>query len=348
MSLHKSEELQAKIGSIGVELAFWCKESAATRPWEKHHSQIIRLASQIDTAAARLSASLKAATDAGTVLNEARKLERMVIDLHAVWEFFRAKFVIRGVAELSSHLIVADEFAWACYKPALERIDPLHREPPLTFFQSDSSPFALSRNHAFASAINERLRSDDAIAMLKSLPIPVIAVPWFQSRHLPDLLIVAHEVGHHVEDLGLTADLLAALVNVPHKEAWKSWAGEVFADVFATLVCGPGFTTALIDFLASSPATIEAETRTSGDYPTAYLRILVSVATLRCCNFAEEAKELEKVWRDTYPAHAMRSYEADCGIVAKAILDRSYLGFKLPEVIAFDSDNQTRAVAAAA
>jgi hypothetical protein len=212
----------------------------------------------------------------------------------------------------------------------------------------NTSPSALARNHAYASAVSDRLRSPDAIAMLKSLPIPVIAVPWFQSRHLPDLLIVAHEVGHHVEDLGLTSDLLAALAGVPHAAAWKSWAGEIFADVFATLACGPGFTTALIDFLATSKATITAEWKTTGAYPTAYLRILVSIAALNHCGFATEAKELKATWQEIFPTHAMTTYEPDCALVAEAILDRSYRRFKLPDLIAFGKDNQEHAKNAAA
>jgi hypothetical protein len=355
-AIRKAAELRAKVSSIAEELKFWREQSAANRRWEKHFSQIHRVATTIDTAAARIEKDLEDCIDNGTIVANARRIERLVIDLHSVWEFFRAKLVLRAAKPFADFLAVADEFAWACYKPALDAIDPMRKEPPLTFFKSDTSPYAIPRDHSYRAWVdNDRLRSTDAVELLKSLPIPVVGIPWFQSRHLPDLLIVAHEVGHHVEELGLNADLLKAVggakVMNSHAEAWLTWSGEVFADVFATLAAGPAFTIALVDFLATAPATIAEEARTKkplGDYPTAYLRILVSVAVLRR-TFPDEAKEVEQSWRAMFPTHAMKTWEDDCPLIAQAIVDHGYRNgaFKLSDLGAFGAIEQGHAVDAA-
>jgi hypothetical protein len=43
---------------------------------------------------------------------------------------------------------------------------------------------------------------------VERLPIPPVGVPWFQLRPLPDALVLAHAIGHHVEnDFDLTPTL---------------------------------------------------------------------------------------------------------------------------------------------
>src|SRR6185312_7371364 len=101
-----------------------------------------------------------------------------------------------------------------------EKLDPQYlakeavKEPPLVFFNGGSSPFTMPRNYAFqAEAVaGESIESEQVTAILRALPIPVIGVPWFQIQHLPEMLVVAHEVGHDVEsDFKLTDDLLTAV-----------------------------------------------------------------------------------------------------------------------------------------
>ncbi|MFJ5776220.1 hypothetical protein [Streptomyces sp. NPDC093094] len=42
------------------------------------------------------------------------------------------------------------------------------------------------------------------------LPFAIIGVPWHQSEHLPDVLSVAHEAGHHLQEDRELADVLKA------------------------------------------------------------------------------------------------------------------------------------------
>ena len=81
-------------------------------------------------------------------------------------------------------------------------------------------------------------------ALAQRLPVPVVGVPWFQLYHLPDALVIGHEVGHLVErDTGLTAtiqELVERAVTEARMDpgcvaAWRGWAAEAFADVYGTL-----------------------------------------------------------------------------------------------------------------
>src|SRR6266446_4179558 len=121
-SARKQAELTAKIDSIDAELKFWFEASRENGKWEKHHSQIQRVGTQIDTAAKKLRTALDTAVRKDVVVSEARWIERLVIDLHSVWEFFRSKLLLRATDPFKSYLEIADEFAWACYEPALLRV----------------------------------------------------------------------------------------------------------------------------------------------------------------------------------------------------------------------------------
>lgn len=350
--MRKAAELRAKVAALSSELKFWRDVSEAGGDWEKHYSQIRRIGTPLDVATARLQTDIEAAATEGAILAKARRLERLIIDLHSVWEFFRVKLLLRATDPFKTSLLMADEFAWACYRPALDKIDELRKEPPLTFFKTETSPYAIPRGRSYVGEIdNAHMQNSDSTAMLKALPVPVIGIPWFQSRHLPDLLIVAHETGHHVEELGLKEDLEAAVrdLNLPpgHKDAWLSWRGEVFADVYGTLTAGPAFPTALFDFLAVAKASIAAESRSAsvwGDYPTSYLRMLVCLSVLRL-RFKADADAIEQSWRMTFPNHAMQAWEGDCETIGKAIVERRYCNdaFALTDLGAFSKINQEHA-----
>jgi hypothetical protein len=137
-------------------------------------------------------------------LAQARNLEELVLGAYQVWEFFRSKLVQRREAEFQPSLRVMDEFAWLCYQPIRHVVwgdSPQCKEPPLVYLNGGWSPFVVVRNNAFRAEAVRRdlLKSADFKIALSSLPFPVLGVPWCQVPHLPDALILGHEVGHAVE-----------------------------------------------------------------------------------------------------------------------------------------------------
>lgn len=338
-------ELQGKARALSTELAAWRTQASSEKTFAKHHSQIERLAAQILGALKKLEAEVGAAGP-----ETAPEIERRILDFHRVWDFFRSKLVLRAFPYFQLHLAAADELAYACYRPLIDGAGAF-KEPPLTFFSATDTPYALPRNKPYERAFAGPDTPGPAAApLLKALPVPVVSLPWFQQGHLPDLAIVAHEVGHHVEDdLGLTTALNEALAHAglpaARAPAWAAWCGEVFADVYATLALGRGFARALLDFLlASDVAAMRAETVAGpqwGEYPTAPLRLAVAREVLKANRtLDEETAQAMAPLRD----HAMAEFEPDCARVVAALMKAPLpKGGSVEGLIAFDAFRESAA-----
>lgn len=367
LAQRKKIELQQKLESLNSEFENWRNESKALQPLEKNHSQIHRVTLQLEGLNDQIKSKLDELTDTGTeVLSEARDLEFAILESHRVWEFFRSKLALRSIEWFNKYLIAADELAWECYSAAQSKLDPKYlakekvKEPPLVFFNGGSSPFTMPRNYAFeAEAVpDESIENKQVTAILRALPIPVIGVPWFQIQHLPELLVVAHEVGHDIEsDFDLTSDLTAALnkamekasIDAAHQPGWRAWLGEIFADVYGVLSCGPAFVQSLIDFLATDPDQTTRAFQTAEDwglYPTDYLRVLINIEALNAKEFQDQRTRLHDQWTAIYKTHAMPGWENDIPTVVKAIIDgpyRAFGGISLNKVISFSATDQSKA-----
>jgi hypothetical protein len=331
IAVRKHRELEVKLGCLDDELAAWEALAAPGATMEKHHSQMARLAAHMRGLQRELAAELAAARKSGTVLGGSVELERTILQAHRVWDFFRRKFALRCVEHFRPWLAAADELAWACYEPALRRrrrsgaVDPRAlREPPLVYLYDDvdsASPMEYSRQKAVDLAELPVVPRERFLAILRELPIPLVGVPWFQLAHLPEMTLIAHEVGHIVEDdLGLAkrlhelvgAALARAKVPAPRREAWDAWLGEIFADVWGVLALGPAFAWSLQTFIADAPIKVAAERRDAatgwGAYPTTWLRAALAAESVERTGHAAAATAVRKAWLVEFPVHAMTAY----------------------------------------
>ncbi|MFI9325089.1 hypothetical protein ACIGXI_35660 [Kitasatospora aureofaciens] len=248
--------------SLEGETARWTQAAAEGGPLEKHHSQVSCLVGLLRTCLDDLSALPDS------------ELAEPILDLHHVWDFFRSKLVLRCLPQYQDFLEAADELAWACYEPALGEAGPTSRVPPLVFLNRAEVPFAVARGRDYRTLLPGAVRTRSGDAAVRTLPFPIIGVPWHQTEHLPGLLAVAHEVGHHIEDdCGLTEALKGRVresgLPSERQSRWRDWVGEVFADVCACLGCGPAYFDTLSDALADiSPLAV-------GGYPPKDLRLRV-------------------------------------------------------------------------
>jgi len=234
----KRAELSAKLHSVTDEHEHWLAVSKPDQPMEKHYSQVRAITGYLRPMAERLDQQV---TDTRDMRAGWRELEREVLDLHHVWSFLRDKWALRRLEEYCPYLVLADEFAWACYEPAqlravdagTVRLDAV-REPPLVYLGPVDGPLTLARGDSIEDRFREEpLQSRTARALVRQLPLPVVAVPWYQLRHLPEALMIGHEVGHVVlvDFLGLPAveqlvvGRLTALGR-PKAECdrWQKWA----------------------------------------------------------------------------------------------------------------------------
>jgi len=241
-------ELRHARDSLRTELRYWRAEATQVT-LEKHQTQIERVADMIE-------AALKQLNDEPA----AGETER-ILDLYHVWDFFRAKLALRYVEPITGFLDAADELAWAMYRPAVlatAHAGAVLREPPLVFLDRGTVPFASARGSSYRDLLPRDVRTSAGAAAASQLPFPVIGVPWYLSGHLPGALLVAHEVGHHVEDdcaltAALEARLAAADLADGRPAVWQPWLGEVFADVVASVTGGVAYPTMLFDALANAP-----------------------------------------------------------------------------------------------
>ena len=363
----KVSELNQKLKSIEEEFRQWRGQSAPGAPLEKHHTQILRITAQLDGLRGSICDSLHRIVDNENVLGRCRKLERMILEIHRIWDFFRSKLIIRNVAYFKPYLTAADEFAWLCYRSAQEKanadsISPeTVKEPPLVFFNGGSSPYTTSRNRSYQaeSVPHEEIDFETCANVLKALPVPVIGIPWFQIDHLPDALVIAHEVGHNVEDdfkltlrlRSIIEDAMAASqISDRRKRAWRAWQGELFADIYGCLSAGPAFAGSLMDFLARDNAIIKGEKQIDpawNIYPPDYLRILFNLEVLRQQGFETESERLGENWKATYASHAMTEFENDIPIIVKAFLKGTFPefgGICLSDLMSFSVTDHQKAV----
>lgn len=336
----KRQELRAKGKALEREFAHWLAQSEAGRPFEKHHSQIRRISARLSGVLRTIGAEREALTDAD-VLTRGAQVEQKILATHLVWEFFRSRIALRADEYLRRYLRACDEFAWACYEPFLKRVG-VGKEPPLVFLNGGWSPFAVSRDVSFKWDRPGFLVDGPAVSWLETgefqqavekLPVPMIGVPWFQVNHLPDALVLGHEMGHIVEiDFGLAKPLekaiAAAQVPAARLEAWQAWRREAFADVFGCLAGGPRFGDTLFDFLATDRDKVKNERRaapTWGLYPSRWMRVGLVAETLRHMGFGDDADRLRASWRTEFDAPLHNAeFDDDLGKIAAATLKGPY------------------------
>jgi hypothetical protein len=351
----KRIEVEQKLNSLNEEFMYWLTQSNPQGAFEKHHSQIRAVTSILQELQQRVNQRVAAAQTPDQILTVSHIASQMTLSVHRIWEYFRSKFIQRREERLSQYLRAADEFAWACYQPVLDVANAaqpgkFRKEPPLVFCNGGSSPFSVSRERSFEgeAVANELLSGPELRRVLNSLPLPVIGVPWFQVAHWPDALVIAHEVGHTVEDdFHLTDSLhehletaLQSGIDATRHAAWRAWIGELFADLYGCLATGPAFVGALMDFLVRAPGALAQENRLEpnwGEYPTTPLRLLFNFEVLVVMGFIAEADSLRATWQTLCPAHQLQPYDADIAPIVTALLTRTYPSLGNQTLLDFES-----------
>jgi hypothetical protein len=314
----KHWELQKKYESIKFELETWETLTAENQPLEKHYRQVRRLSKEltgmIDVVGTEMKA-LQGDVDLPSFLHQLRRVEFLILEIHRTWHYFRQKLAARQGPPFGELLEALDEFVWACYQPAFANLKRIP-EPPLTFFSSEWSPAASSRHEFLPLEQTADLGTGPygqgeelAGKRLKTLVIPVISLPWFQTTFLPEALLLAHETAHLLEyELHLTDNIIgnlraAAIEQGRLEKYWLPWSAEVFADLYAVLHLGPAFVAALSLLLSRSTETVLRTPDPKNRYPPHHLRMLIAFSALKHISsgaFATDAKRLEESWDEAY------------------------------------------------
>jgi hypothetical protein len=155
------------------------------------------------------------------------------------WRYYRERLEQRDDARRRA-LTAADHVVWSCFT-GLGGTDP--SAVPLPYFDPANSPVAIPR-----AAVPQGLRTSDRLlaGLLSELPLPLIALPSALLDSPWWLVLLAHEVGHHLQyDLepkqalvGKTGDAIAAAAG-DAANRWLPWRYELFADACSVIAVGP-------------------------------------------------------------------------------------------------------------
>jgi hypothetical protein len=317
----------------------------ARPPLEKHKTQIERITRQLESFLADIPEPPAAG---GNTLSTYRDIHAALFFAQRVWAYYREKFALRDVIWLANDLRCADELAWHCYKPAVDAAKAAGtlqegqlKEPPLVFFDSDGTPYAISRGRSFKpDGITER-EEEQLGDVLLTLPIPVIGIPWHQVDHLPGGVAIGHEVGHAVWwDFQLRKPYENAFRGLQlendadrsRADAWLKWLPELFADAYGVLATGAAFALGLSAYLAEPEPVVRQERQTKPweVYPGKYLRMKVVLGLLAALKVDDEG--VAAAWKATYGSHQMCVFEPDIPAVVAALLGTSLPAFGGPIV----------------
>jgi hypothetical protein len=117
LTARKLLELCQKLKALDAEFGRWLGQSKPGMPAQKHHSQVRAIASTMAGLRHRIRDRVERLAYESDPLAEYANLQRLILAIYRVWEFFRAKLDQRSVPEFASYLAAADELVWQCYSP---------------------------------------------------------------------------------------------------------------------------------------------------------------------------------------------------------------------------------------
>jgi hypothetical protein len=205
-----------------------------------------------------------------------------VIWLRRVWSFFRERFDQRDDPAVTRALTAADEVVWSCYSQPFKVLAGLGKPKPI-----DAVPLPFI-DPVFAPEIfpidlvPQGLRTDvdpDFLRrVLNQLPLAVVRLPPASVRAPWSLILLAHEVGHAIDQQFVGRAVRRAAIDalgldLADADRWETWSAELFADLYALLVAGPWF----VWMLASLEAGPDAELIGRRErYPSPAARLLTA------------------------------------------------------------------------
>jgi hypothetical protein len=241
----------------------------------------------------------------------ASRLDRRIVWVERIWSFFRTKFDQRNDPALAQTLTAADEMVWSCYREVFNRAPVLGIQvgaampAPLTFVEPRYAPEAFP-----AELVPAELKGEVEVEFLREylnrMPISTVRIPPACAPAPWWLVLLAHEVGHHVQyDLlpnRKLVDDFGALLGEAAKRAtgkeadetrWRGWSREIFADLFSVVCLGSWALRPILELeLTSSENMHEPRDR----YPSPATRLnLLARAADRLVGNSSGTKMLEQI-----------------------------------------------------
>lgn len=328
----RREQTSGELRRLRNEISKWSARRTLADGVRQHVTQLASLKTTLSEALTRIDtlANDHSAGDLRETYDYFRELDRQVVLVRRMWRWFADKYDQRDVESTAPLLRAADEVVWSVHAQA-QRAGGAARLPPapLPFIDEIDTPEAVPRDEPTRELRPDKF--DDVLAVaLARLPIPVIGLPAVAVAEPWRLILISHEVGHHLQyDLASNRQLIAAVgmavqdaVGGDVGKRFRAWSQELFADLVGLAATGPGLVTGLLTYELGADAHVLDRGR--GRYPAPAVRFALLAEMCRLLHLRPEA-DLAGVdvasWtteRDDDPLAAQRTAaRADVDLVAK-------------------------------
>jgi hypothetical protein len=232
------------------------------------------------------------------VVTDKHNAHRLVQSIERIWDFYFELFGQRQ-SQYGKWLLSCDRIALDCYRTAhvgLGREKSIKAPPPFCYMRTGFGPATFRRGIRL-----RKLGQRQNLFPLIQLPYHRLVNPW-------TLGAILHEDAHNLQsDLGLSVTVPRRIARRLLKEGfgkevatvWTRWNREIFADLSALLLGGPGVVASLLDVLARSPEVVYYF-HSRGVHPTPFLRPFLSTELLKRMGFAQEAERYRQAWLRIY------------------------------------------------
>ena len=329
----RREQTSGELRRLRDEIGKWSARRTRADAVRQHVTQLTSLETTLSEALTRIGtlADDHGAGDLRGSYDYFRELDRQVTLVRRVWRWFADKYDQRDVASTVRVLRAADEVVWSVHAQAHRAGGATPLPPaPLPFIDEIDTPEAIPRDEP-ARELRPDKFDDVLAAALARLPIPVIALPAVALAEPWRLILIGHEVGHHLQyDLAENRQLIAT-VGIAVQDAagggdtgrrFRAWSQELFADLVGLAATGPGLITGLLTYELGADAHVLARGR--GRYPAPAVRFALLAEMcqiLRLRPGADLAGVDVAAWttgRDNDPLAAQRTAaREDIALVAK-------------------------------
>jgi hypothetical protein len=295
---------------------------AASAPSEGHIQAVNRLMKSLRqglfslsgkaTKAVRLATAEPSRVRLDTVVRRKDHAHRWVQGIERIWDFYFELFGQRQ-SNYGDWLLSCDRIALDCYQVAytgLGKARSIPAPPPFCYMRTGFAPATFRRGIPL-TRLGRQIN-----------PFPLVQLPYHRLINPWTLGAMLHETSHNLQsDLGLSRDVPRRIArrilasNLPPAVAsvWTRWNREMFADMAALLLGGPGMLGSLMDVVGRAPDLVLTYSPRV-PHPTPYLRTLISVELLRRMGFPDQATKYQRAWTRMYP-------QPRAGNIPRAVID---------------------------
>jgi hypothetical protein len=263
------------------EISAWCRLRHKCDPQGQHRTQLASLESTLNAATARLT-ELADGEQSRNILEAYdfyRQIDRQTTLVRRLWRWFADKYDQRDDPSQADVLRAADEVIWAVHAEVHRAAGNNPPPPsPLPYLEEADAPEAIPRDEP-AGELRPDSFDDVLRSALARLPIPVVGLPPPGPAGPDALVLLGHEVGHHllydlapnrrvVAELGQTVQAAAG-----DREAarWRAWSQETYADLVGLVALGIPLITSLLRYELGTE--LHLFDRGRGRYPASAVRL---------------------------------------------------------------------------